>query len=39
MKNVVIPAGLRHQITLHAGYSEVDDVDDPHDGEECIAFE
>lgn len=30
-----IPAGLRHQITLHAGYSEVDYVDDPHDGEEC----
>ena len=30
-----IPAGLRHQITLHAGYSEVDYVDDPLDGEEC----
>ena len=29
-----IPAGLRHQITLHAGYSEVDYVDDPLDGEE-----
>lgn len=28
-----IPAGLRHQITLHAGYSEVDYVDDPLDGE------
>ena len=26
-----IPAGLRHQITLHAGYSEVDYVDDPND--------
>ena len=30
-----IPAGLKHQITLHAGYSEVDYVDDPRDGEEC----
>ncbi len=30
-----IPAGLKHQITLHAGYSEVDYVDDPLDGEEC----
>ena len=29
-----IPAGLKHQITLHAGYSEVDYVDDPLDGEE-----
>ena len=29
-----IPAGLRHQITLHAGYSEVDYVDDPQDGED-----
>jgi len=29
-----IPAGLRHQITLHAGYSEVDYVDDPLDGED-----
>lgn len=29
-----IPAGLKHQITLHAGYSEVDYVDDPRDGEE-----
>lgn len=28
-----IPAGLKHQITLHAGYSEVDYVDDPRDGE------
>ncbi len=28
-----IPAGLKHQITLHAGYSEVDYVDDPSDGE------
>ena len=28
-----IPAGLKHQITLHAGYSEVDYVDDPLDGE------
>jgi len=26
-----IPAGLKHQITLHAGYSEVDYVDDPND--------
>lgn len=26
-----IPAGLEHQITLHAGYSEVDYVDDPND--------
>ena len=26
-----IPAGLRHQITLHAGYSEVNYVDDPND--------
>ena len=30
-----IPAGLKHQITLHAGYSEFDYVDDPRDGEEC----
>ncbi len=29
----IIPAGLKHQITLHAGYSEVDYVDDPFDGE------
>ena len=29
----MIPAGLKHQITLHAGYSEVDYVDDPLDGE------
>ena len=29
-----IPAGLRHQITLHAGYSDVDYVDDPLDGED-----
>ena len=29
-----IPAGLKHQITLHAGYSEVDYVDDPLDEEE-----
>ena len=29
-----IPAGLKHQITLHAGYSEVDYVDDPRDGED-----
>ena len=29
-----IPANLKHQITLHAGYSEVDYVDDPLDGEE-----
>lgn len=28
-----IPAGLKHQITLLAGYSEVDYVDDPRDGE------
>lgn len=28
-----IPAGLKHQITLHAGYSEFDYVDDPLDGE------
>ncbi|MCR4942570.1 MAG: cupin domain-containing protein [Campylobacter sp.] len=28
-----IPAGLEHQITLYAGYSEVDYVDDPLDGE------
>ncbi|MBQ7516494.1 MAG: cupin domain-containing protein [Schwartzia sp.] len=28
-----IPAGLKHQITLGAGYSEVDYVDDPRDGE------
>ena len=28
-----IPAGLKHQLTLCAGYSEVDYVDDPHDGE------
>ena len=28
-----IPAGLRHQITLCPGYSEVDYVDDPKDGE------
>ena len=28
-----IPAGLEHQITLKAGYSEVDYVDDPHDGD------
>lgn len=28
-----IPAGLKHQITLCAGYAEVDYVDDPHDGE------
>lgn len=27
----LIPAGLKHQITLHAGYSEVDYVDDPND--------
>ena len=26
-----IPAGLKHQITLCAGYSEVDYVDDPND--------
>lgn len=26
-----IPAGLEHQITLCAGYSEVDYVDDPND--------
>ncbi len=29
-----IPANLKHQITLHEGYSEVDYVDDPFDGEE-----
>ncbi len=29
----IIPEGLKHQITLHAGYSEVDYVDDPRDGE------
>lgn len=28
-----IPAGLKHQITLCPGYSEVDYVDDPNDGE------
>ena len=28
-----IPADLKHQITLCAGYSEVDYVDDPNDGE------
>ena len=28
-----IPAGLPHQITLCAGYAEVDYVDDPRDGE------
>ena len=28
-----IPAGLKHQITLCPGYSEVDYVDDPLDGE------
>lgn len=28
-----IPAGLEHQITLCAGYAEVDYVDDPRDGE------
>lgn len=28
-----IPEGLKHQITLHAGYSEFDYVDDPLDGE------
>lgn len=33
-----IPAGLRHQITLHAGYSEVDYVDDPRDGEPDEKF-
>ena len=27
------PAGLKHQITLCPGYSEVDYVDDPHDGD------
>ena len=27
----IYSAGLRHQITLHAGYSEVDYVDDPND--------
>ncbi len=32
-----IPAGLKHQITLHAGYSEVDYVDDPRDGEDEIG--
>ena len=34
-----IPAGLKHQITLHAGYSEVDYVDDPRDGEEDCTME
>lgn len=34
-----IPAGLKHQITLHAGYSEVDYVDDPRDGEEECKME
>lgn len=29
----IIPAGLKHQITLHAGYSEFAYVDDPRDGE------
>lgn len=29
----IIPSGMKHQITLHAGYSEVDYVNDPHDGE------
>ena len=29
-----IPANLEHQITLGAGYSEIDYVDDPRDGEE-----
>lgn len=29
----LIPSGVKHQITLHAGYSEVDYVNDPHDGE------
>lgn len=29
----VIPAEKEHRITLFAGYSEVDYVDDPHDGE------
>ena len=33
-----IPAGLKHQITLHAGYSEVDYVDDPRDGEPTEIF-
>lgn len=28
-----IPAGQKHQITLCAGYAEVDYVDDPRDGE------
>lgn len=28
-----IPEGLEHQITLYAGYSEVDYVNDPRDGE------
>ncbi len=27
----LIPAGLKHQITLCAGYAEVDYVDDPND--------
>ncbi len=29
----IIPAGVKHSITLHAGYREVDYVDDPLDGE------
>lgn len=28
-----IPANIPHQITLHKGYSEVDYVNDPNDGE------
>lgn len=28
-----IPAGLKHQITLHAGYSEFDYVEDPNYGD------
>ncbi len=29
----IIPGHTPHQITLHAGYAEVDYVDDPHDGD------
>lgn len=29
-----IPAGHEHQIVLHAGYAEIDWVDDPRDGVE-----